>query len=334
MTLQSFLISQKQWQNKYYEFRGIRFWSAERGSHLMKYAVVDLGSNTIRLSVYRAAPGGFELLFSEKETVGLVNYVHGGRLSHEGIQRACCALLSLKALLGQFGLETLHVFATASLRNIRNTGEAVREIREAVGVDVDVISGELEARLGYEGARHAADLRDGAMFDIGGGSTEILEVQQGMVLRAQSLPIGSLSLFNQCVDGIWPRKKELKAIRCAVKNALREADLPVRDMERVCGVGGTARAALKIANAWQGRQRDNRILTREELHGLTDLLLREDHRARKLVLNNCPDRIHTILPGLILMDMLAALLCRQEIYISPYGVREGYLCHKLLSAGT
>lgn len=300
----------------------------------MKYAVVDLGSNTVRLSVYRATPDGFELLFSEKETAGLVNYVHGGRLSQDGIQRACGALLSFKTLLGQFGLETFHVFATASLRNIQNTEEAVTAIREAVGVDVDVIPGDLEARLGYEGARHATDLQDGAMFDIGGGSTEILEVQRGNILRAQSLPMGSLSLFNRCVDGIWPKKKELEAIQCTVKKALREADLPVRDMERVCGVGGTARAVLKIANAWQGKSKDNRTLTKKELHELTKLLLKKDHRARKLILNNCPDRIHTILPGLVLMDTLTAMLCHQELYISPYGVREGYLCHKLLNVGT
>ena len=70
------------------------------------------------------------------------------------------------------------------------------------------------------------------------------------------------------------------------------------------------------------------------VHGLTELLLKRDHRARKLILRNCPDRVHTILPGLMLMHTLTDKLCRKELYISPYGVREGYLCHKLLNAGT
>ena len=146
----------------------------------MKFAIVDLGSNTIRLSVYNTLPeGGFDLLFSEKEMAGLVSYVHGGVLSPEGIQRACGAIRDFQALLRQFDLDAPHVFATASLRNIRNTEEAVEQIRAATGVGVDVISGELEARLGYYGARTATDLQDGAMFDIGGGSAEVLEVRAG-----------------------------------------------------------------------------------------------------------------------------------------------------------
>ena len=51
-------------------------------------------------------------------------------------------------------------------------------------------------------------------------------------------------------------------------------------------------------------------------------------------LRHCPDRVHTILPGIVLMDALTEALCEGELYISPYGVREGYLCHKLLNAGT
>lgn len=69
----------------------------------MKFCIVDLGSNTIRLSVYNTLPeGGFDLLFSEKEMAGLVSYVHGGVLSPEGIQRACGAIRDFQALLRQF----------------------------------------------------------------------------------------------------------------------------------------------------------------------------------------------------------------------------------------
>ena len=99
----------------------------------MKFAIVDLGSNTIRLSVYNTLPeGGFDLLFSEKEMAGLVSYVHGGVLSPEGIQRACGAIRDFQALLRQFDLDAPHVFATASLRNKFAQGDAI----ELVGPDV------------------------------------------------------------------------------------------------------------------------------------------------------------------------------------------------------
>ena len=99
-------------------------------------------------------------------------------------------------------------------------------------------------------------------------------------------------------------------------------------------MGGTARAALKIANDWYEKPAGNRILTPAEVRRLTKLLLKRDHQARKLILRHCPDRVHTILPGIVLMDALTEALCGGELYISPYGVREGYLCHKLLNAGT
>ena len=167
-----------------------------------------------------------------------------------------------------------------------------------------------------------------------GGSAEVLEVRAGEVKKAQSLPIGSLELFNRCVDGLWPKKKELERIRSTVAAALKEARLPAHRAERVCGVGGTARAALKIANDWYEKPAGNRILTPAEVRRLTKLLLKRDHQARKLILRHCPDRVHTILPGIVLMDALTEALCEGELYISPYGVREGYLCHKLLNAGT
>ena len=116
--------------------------------------------------------------------------------------------------------------------------------------------------------------------------------------------------------------------------ALKEARLPAHRAERVCGVGGTARAALKIANDWYEKPAGHRILTPAEVRRLTKLLLKRDHQARKLILRHCPDRVHTILPGIVLMDALTEALCGGELYISPYGVREGYLCHKLLNAGT
>ena len=124
-----------------------------REAVILNYAIVDLGSNTIRLSVYRILPeGNDELLFSKKEMAGLVNYIIDGVLSSEGILRACSILMKFCELLGQFRIKEMHVFATASPRNIRNTEEAVQTIHRVVGIDVEVLSGSLEAELGYYGA--------------------------------------------------------------------------------------------------------------------------------------------------------------------------------------
>lgn len=287
------------------------------------------------MSVYRILPeGNYELLFSKKEMAGLANYIDNGTLSEKGIRRACTALTNFRELLRQLPVEEVHVFATASLRNIRNTEEAVQTIRRTVGVDVEVLSGKLEAELGYYGALQTLRLENGALFDIGGGSTEIVEIQDGRILRAQSLPIGSLNLFNRCVSGIWPKPKELRAMQELTEKALSAAKLPAAKTARVCGVGGTARAMLKIANASFERPESERCLTPDELHQTTKLLQKQDERAKRLILNACPDRLHTILPGSLLMDELCGRLCEKEICISKSGVREGYLYRKVLQQET
>ncbi len=300
----------------------------------MKYAVVDLGSNTIRLSLYSTKESGeFQLLFSAKEMAGLASYIHKGVLSKEGILRACGVLTNFKNVLGQFGIQEMHVFATAPLRNIRNTDEAVQAIQKRTGVNVEVLSGVDEAELGYYGALLTCQFTNGAMFDIGGGSTEVLQVRDGHICRAESFPIGSLVLFNQSVSKIWPKRKEMAQMQEKIQEVLRQLDFPEEPMEYVCGIGGTARAVLKLINRSYEYPRDNRIISLGELQEMSNLLTERKREARDLILECCPDRLHVIIPGILWMNTLCKKLSQEKIWISKYGVREGYLCHKLIRPG-
>ena len=207
----------------------------------INFAVVDLGSNTIRMTLYDVQEqGGFQALFSEKRMAGLVNYIRSGSLTREGIEVACSVLRGFQRLLAQFGPVPVHVFATASLRNIRNTGEALAAIRENTGLEVEVLSGELEARYGCIGAMLTCPLAGGAVFDIGGGSTEIVRLENGKIVSAQSLDIGSLNLYNRYVSELWPSRPEIDELTSAVRKKLRKADLPKKPSPFICGIGGTA----------------------------------------------------------------------------------------------
>lgn len=177
---------------------------------MMNYAVVDLGSNTIRLSLYSAAPGGgFRLLFSEKETAGIAGYISGGVLAPEGIGKAAQVLLDFRALLENLGEKEMHVFATASLRNIRNTEEAVEQIRAATGVGEDVISGELEARLGYYGGPgRPRTCRTAPCSTLAAGSAEVLEVRAGGgPKRPRACPSDPWSCSIAAWTACGPRKR-------------------------------------------------------------------------------------------------------------------------------
>lgn len=300
----------------------------------INFAVVDLGSNTIRMTLYDVQEqGGFQALFSEKRMAGLVNYIRSGSLTREGIEVTCSVLRGFQRLLAQFGPVPVHVFATASLRNIRNTEEVLAAIRENTGLEVEVLSGELEARYGCIGAMLTCPLAGGAVFDIGGGSTEIVLLENGKIVSAQSLDIGSLNLYNRYVSELWPSRPEIDELTSAVRKKLRKADPPKKPSPFICGTGGTARAVLKIANQYLEKPESNRLLTVAELDRTAAMLLDRKNTARKLILKNCPDRVHTILPGVIVMTTVTHKLCKEQLYISRYGVREGYLCQKLIKPG-
>ena len=141
----------------------------------MMHAVIDIGSNTMRMSVYNVTKDNqITLMFNKKEFVGLAGYVdETNRLSSKGIEKTIAVLDEFKQLLKSLRIRNAHAFATASLRNIDNTAEAKKVIENASGMRIQVISGEEEARYDYIGATFHAMFADGLLIDIGGGSTEI-----------------------------------------------------------------------------------------------------------------------------------------------------------------
>ena len=108
----------------------------------MKQAIIDIGSNSIRLTLYETEGEHFKTLFREKIMAGLAGYVENRTLSAAGIECACSALLNFQSILQTLKIDHICVFATASLRNISNTGQARSIIRSATGYDVEILSGE------------------------------------------------------------------------------------------------------------------------------------------------------------------------------------------------
>lgn len=303
----------------------------------MTVGIIDVGSNTIRLSIYAVgneAPSGedFTRLFSKKITAGLAGYVDGeGALSQEGIDRACDALAYLKHVVCNLHIAETHVFATASLRNITNSAQALAAIDARTGLDVELVSSEEEARLGYSSFQHDCRTERGVLVDIGGGSTEVTTFDANEPQQLTSLPLGSLKLFKKNVGKILPTKKERLRMRKQVCRALDKAGFarPER-YELLCGIGGTARAACKLVNALCRRAPGERCFTREELADLMGALEDSGISARELILRSCPDRVHTIMPGLMVLQTVADRFGSERFKVSPYGVREGYLIERVL----
>ena len=300
----------------------------------MKQAIIDIGSNSIRLTLYEAEAQSFKILFREKIMAGLAGYVEDGKLSAEGIECACAGLLTFRKILQTLQIENVCVFATASLRNISNTARALSVIRAATGFQVEVISGEDEALFGYAGAMQELHLTGGAFLDIGGASTEIVTFEDGKPVDFASIPIGSLSLYRRCVKKILPGEGSLKRLRQEIEMTIDVSGGALAPRALLVGVGGTARAALKLARHYYGISDDCRSMTAEQLDGLCKFLCSGRKEASDLILRLEAERIHTLVPGLLILQHVFHLFGAQQLVIGKYGVREGYLCERILKTST
>lgn len=292
--------------------------------------IVDLGSNTIRLSIYHWEGQDFRLLLNKKTMAGLAGYVQGGVLSDSGILVACRTLSSYRALLDNFQVSKMHVFATASLRNISNTGEAVETIRDVTGIPVEVLSGDEEAALSFKGAVLPGGVSTGLLADIGGGSFELVSYEDMSITSACSLPVGSLSLYTRFVNGLFPTPEERKAMRAYVEEQLDRARTAGVRRSRLCGVGGTIRALNKLSVDVFHKPPESRSMTAEELRELYKLLKKDGRDTLRQILHAAPDRVHTLVPGLVILNTVIKAYGVEQVTASSSGVREGYLMDRVM----
>ena len=178
------------------------------------YSVIDIGSNTIRLVVYRVDSDGITPILNNKYTAGLAAYIgKDGALSDEGTDRLVDVMAKFRDATDLLPDCEVFPFATASLRNITNREVVIERVRRETGFDIRVLSGYEEAMLDYHGAVRSMPGEEGLLVDVGGGSTELVFFKAGRAAAARSVPLGSLSLFNKCVSGIIPTAGELAALK-------------------------------------------------------------------------------------------------------------------------
>ena len=295
----------------------------------MKCGVVDVGSNTIRLSIYHWEGETLKLLLNKKEMAGLAGYIKDGVLSEGGILVACRVLAGFRTLLDNFDIQDLYVFGTAPLRNIVNTEEALRTIQTFTGLQVDVLTGAEEAALSFRGAASGGGSPSGLLADIGGGSTELVAYHEGRITSEYSLPVGSLSLYSNYVSTLFPTQAERRAMRDRVQEELGKARTPGVQIKTLTGVGGSIRAAAKLCNYLSGGEPDNRVIPAPEIRSLYKSLKKGDKDTLRLILRAAPDRVHTLLPGLVILNTVIKAYCVETVTVSTRGVREGYLLERV-----
>jgi len=300
----------------------------------MLQGIIDIGSNTIRMAVYLIEGGHFEQLMKRKHTVGLASYVEDGIMQQDGIDRAVETLCEYKKLLSCFKISRVEAFTTAALRNAKNSRQAVAEIEDRTGVKIRVISGDEEATLDFIGATHSLNNDSGLLIDIGGGSTEIVTYRNRQIQYKTSLPIGSLGFAKKYVHSILPTFKEcLEMYEEAEATIGAAADFLNICEAEIVGIGGTFKGACALNNELFNFPAANYRLEAKNIRQIIGSFASNLDMTQEMavaLMRSVPERIQTIIPGLVIADVLARRFQSSWITYSDSGVREGYIYSQII----
>jgi exopolyphosphatase / guanosine-5'-triphosphate,3'-diphosphate pyrophosphatase len=290
-------------------------------------AVVDIGSNSVRLVVYDGLRRSPTPIFNEKILCGLGKGVAlTGRLADEGIVRALAALRRFRALNKQIGVKQVFAVATAAAREASNGPQFIDMAEEAVGVGISILTGKEEARYAALGVIAGIPEADGVAGDLGGGSLELIDVKDGKLRDGITLPIGPLRLIDMA-GGSMKRAKDI------VDDYFDKAKI----LDTVKGrsfyaVGGTWRnlARLHMAQAnYPLHVLHYYTMTRQQALGVSDLVSGLSSSSLKNVKQVSRSRSDTLPFGALVLERLLHKGKAKDVVASVFGVREGLLYSKL-----
>jgi len=290
-------------------------------------AVIDIGSNSIRLVVFDGQGRLPAFLFNEKVMVGL-----GGRRDEDGalhddaIDDAMEILRRFRSLTSAMNVTDMRAVATAAVREASNGTQLIAQIEE-IGVSVRLLSGEDEAKLAALGVLSAIPEAEGLVGDLGGGSLELVRIADGEVKECVSFPLGVLRIAELRKSG----KKG--ALKRATAKALKSVDWIGKCKDQPFYlVGGSWRALARV-----DMQRTkfplpvvhHYTMQPDRPAKLVRLLARIKKAKLNCVPSMAPQRIPYLPDGAAILSQLVKQIGLGELVVSAYGLREGLLYERL-----
>ncbi len=292
-------------------------------------AALDIGSNTIRLLVARPAERTLETVLDDSRFVRLGKGVDAsGKLDPEREAAALAAIAELVKEARALGVENVRVVATSAVRDASNRQEFVDKARTELDLNIEVLSGEDEARLTYLGA--TLDMRiEGRVLvsDIGGGSVELISAEGGQVLWDKSLQLGSGRLTELFVHHDPPTDEERQHIGARFQEALRS--LPSAAPDTVVFTGGTASHVAYLSGCSTSSCRISLSEVRKVEESVYSLPAAEV--ASKYAIK--PERAEVLPAGVTSLLTIAAFYQTDPIRTTRGGIREGVIIEALQSIG-
>ncbi len=294
-------------------------------------AVIDIGSNSVRLVVYESMTRSLVTLFNEKTLCGLGREVQTtGLLAPDAVAKALTSLRRFRALCRVMKVGRVYAIATAACRDATNGPDFIAKAERICGVKIEILSGPREAKLSALGVISGIHKPDGIVGDLGGGSLELIDVQGNRIRSGVTLPLGSLALQDLS-------HKSLKRAERIVRNDLSDvAQLKAGRGRTFYAVGGTWRALARIHIVQSG-------YPLRVMHGYSipaPDALDFARRLRRLAAANMLADIEVVADARRPLLTYAALVLEyiirvakpKTIVFSTFGVREGLLYSMLPQA--
>ncbi len=301
-----------------------------------RVAVIDMGSNSFRLVVYGYVPGSWWSLTDEIREATRVSAGMGdeGVLKAEPLDRAIRTAGVFASFLEASGVDRVDAVATSAIRDAANRDELLNAIRDRTGLEVRVISGAEEAWYGYLAIANSTTLGDGFGIDIGGGSVQLLRIENRELREAESVRLGAVRVSEAFLPGEDATAKEIKALRKHVTRTLDEFEWWTAGASgRVAGIGGTIRnlaAAVQKQMELPDVDVQGFSLTRDALDGLIEELASRPASKRGAVRGIKPDRADVILGGALVLATALDHGGFDALEVTEAGLREGVFFERLL----
>jgi exopolyphosphatase/guanosine-5'-triphosphate,3'-diphosphate pyrophosphatase len=310
----------------------------------MRLGVLDIGSNTVHLLVVDAHPGARPWpATSHKLELRLAEHLkRDGSIDSAGAERLVQFVGEALEVAEDSGCEDILPFATSAIREAPNGEVVLQQVRDSTGVDLQVLSGDDEARLTFLAVRRWYGWSAGRLLniDIGGGSLELAAGQDEDPDVALSLPLGAGRLTRDHLSGDPPSRDQVKALRKKIRVVVGTA---VRDLTRagrpdqVVGSSKTMRSLARLTGAAPSSEGPyvTRTLRRDDLHDWVPRLSRMTAADRADLPGVSSSRSPQLLAGALVAEAAMHLLDVTSLEVCPWALREGIILRRLdwISAG-
>lgn len=304
----------------------------------MRLGVIDIGSNTVHLLVVDAHRGAQPLpAMSHKIELRLSEHVtEDGHIDDAGADDLVTFIRECLSVAEDQGAEDLLAFATSAIREAPNGDDVLARVRADTGIDLQVLSGEDEARLTFLAVRRWFGWSSGTLLvvDVGGGSLELAAGMDEEPDAAVSLPLGAGRLTRDLLRGDPPDAEVIRAARRVIRARIGTEMRPLAKtgpVDRAVGTSKTIRSLARIAGAAPSSEGPYaaRSLERAALREVVARLSATSAAERAELPGVSPSRASQVLAGALVVEAAMDLLGVERLDICPWALREGVILQRL-----